>query len=406
MAAIILVIGVGASGLIIDALRLPDATLRPNPATQRLAMRSPIGMAPRGEKFADPGGRSIIGSKNPPSLPMSSATPHQSARLDSAPKHWLAPAFGIAELLRIPIAPLATSSPTRDRTATPDTAESDQQTIAVLTDPGSAPWVEEWKSLRGSTDVRALYSFIERHKDRALPEETWKQFRLAVAATTNADDLRAVHRSLRSDHPEAAFVEERLAMLIEQENLQADMEAWLTAKDAGTMAAFRAYLVGYPTGRYADNALRQIAALEAEMAERRDNAAWASAKSEGTVRALSAYLRAYPDGLYVADAKKMIAAIDRRMALLQKEDRAWEAAKRGNSRAAFRSYLKAYPKGRYAAAARDALRKVSAAATTVVTTERHETLSSELWPLQDRQRRRMRWPSSDEPFIEQMPGGS
>jgi uncharacterized protein YjbI with pentapeptide repeats/outer membrane protein assembly factor BamD (BamD/ComL family) len=406
-AAIVFVVGVVTSTLILDALRNPGATVQPEPATQRLAVGSGIDTAARGEEtvkeVAGPsGGGPIAGSNKRLPLPISPAGPQQSARPDSAPMHWPAPAFAIAEMLRIPLVPPAASPPTEDRTAASGTADDDPLTIAILTDPSPAPWVEEWKKLRGSTDLRALYRFIERYPDRAKPEEAWKQFRVAVAGTTDADDLRSLQGTLRSDHPEAAFIEERLAMLVEQENKAADTEAWLNAKDAGSIAAFRAYLVGYPTGRYADNAHQQINALEIEMAERRDNAAWMLAKSEGTVRALSAYLRAYPNGRYAADARESIADIDRRMALLQREDRAWEAAKRKNSRDGFHGYLKAYPKGRYAAAARDALQKVST--TTVVTSERHETLSSRLWPLQDRQRRKMRWPSSDEPFIDQIPG--
>ena len=104
---------------------------------------------------------------------------------------------------------------------------------------------------------------------------------------------------------------------------------------------------------------------------------------------------------------------------LGKEKRLWEAAARSRSKDALMAYLRAYPEGAYALLARERLAslkpgpaepKVWGAAKppkhetgTVVTADQNPQTPPPK-PSAPRSAPGVRWPSSDEPFVDPMPG--
>jgi outer membrane protein assembly factor BamD (BamD/ComL family) len=171
------------------------------------------------------------------------------------------------------------------------------------------------------------------------------------------------------------------------------------------LAAFRAYLINFPQGRHSREARERVAALESELAGRKeDEAAWTRAQRLGSRPALLGYLLAFPDGRYAGEAKKRLSALDAKTASHHKEDQAWAKAKADNSHQAYLNYLGSYPNGRYAAQAQQTIAaaqsraKPSSASPSPTPAGRVDQASD------DRQSRRSpRFPSSDEPFIERLP---
>ncbi len=268
-------------------------------------------------------------------------------------------------------------------------------------------------ALRDAPEPDAPAAVIESETEAALtaddapprPERAERRPDVRAPAPRTIPEAAAANE--QTGRPAAA---RRLATLVEQENPEADLEAWVSAKEAGTIAAFRAYLVSYPTGRYADNAQERLSALEAEISDRKkEEAVWARALQKKTRAAYAAYLRAHPHGRYASDAKKQLAALKAKVAALKKDEDAWSTAKRKNSRDAYLGYVKSFPNGRYAALAKDALERAvvkSASAETAgpASTAAAAALGPEAGaPRSDRPNRTMYWPSSDEPFIEILP---
>lgn len=206
--------------------------------------------------------------------------------------------------------------------------------------------------------------------------------------------------TLSEKQPETVPLPQRMARLMQNESKENEFQAWQSTKEAGTTAAYRAYLINFPSGQHVPEAREHLKTLESEIAERKeDEAAWTQAQRTGTRAALQAYLTEYPEGRYVHHAKKKLLALDAKTAALHKEDEVWAKVKAENSREAYINYLNAYPNGRYAAQAQQTLggdqsappsrpRRASRAVQSADTPE------AALSP---------RWPSADEPFIERLP---
>jgi uncharacterized protein YjbI with pentapeptide repeats/TolA-binding protein len=259
----------------------------------------------------------------------------------------------------------------------------------------------EWETLRLSTDLRALQDFIQRNPERTETDEAREQFGSALASTRDANALRRLARDLPAAAPEAALVNQRLAALVQEDRHHDDAAAWYAAKDAGTIAAYRAYLMDYPGGIYAESAGRRLASLQAEIVDRRkDDAAWARAVRMRTPGAYREYLAAFADGAHAHAAERALAKLGKLDTDQKREDETWSGVTSTNTRDAFLSYLKAYPKGRYAAAAKERL--ASAEATAKPTPSTTTTASQQPRP-EPHAQRAMRFPSSDEPFVEPIP---
>ncbi|WP_088344200.1 MULTISPECIES: DnaJ domain-containing protein [Rhodomicrobium] len=265
-----------------------------------------------------------------------------------------------------------------------------------------APWDEEWRLLRKSTDLLPLQNFIARYPQKPVTEEARERFRTLVAAVINRQELQAFLEKAGPDSPEKALANRQLALLVEKENYDADEQAWRATREAGTVAAFQAYLVGYPNGHYADDAEERIAALEAEISGRKkETTAWSKARQTGTREAIQSYIQAYPKGRHTDDAKRRLAALNTREEGLRKEDEAWAKAQKEKTRKGYFAYLNAYPNGRYASQAQQSLEAAGPAPTA---TGAAAPASPET-PKQRQSQRNPR-PSSDEPFVDRVPGGS
>jgi uncharacterized protein YjbI with pentapeptide repeats len=279
-----------------------------------------------------------------------------------------------------------------------------QQTAAIQTlqpDATARQWQSEWETLRLSTDLRALLDFTQRYPGLTETDAARNQFRSVLASAKDAEALRGLVRDLPAAAPEVALINQRLAALVQQDRSHNDAAAWFAAKDAGTIAAYRAYLMDYPSGIYAESASRRLASLQMEIVDRRkDDAAWARAVRMKTPEAFREYLAAFADGAHADAAERALAKLSKLDTAQKREDETWSGVTSTNTRDAFLSYLKAYPKGRYATTAKERL--ASAEATAAPTPSTTAAASPQPRP-EPRAQRAMRFPSSDEPFVEPIP---
>jgi hypothetical protein len=172
----------------------------------------------------------------------------------------------------------------------------------------------------------------------------------------------------------------------EQIRKESDEKAWADAAKLGTVAAFKAYLQGHPSGAHADEARKRIAALEEEVRKQAeeqarkqaelkthrqaDEKAWAEASGAGTIEALRAYLDSHPAGTNASEARKRIAALEDKsrketeakvrreaevQALKEADAKAWSLVLSTSTIESLNAYLKAHPSGAHAAEARTRL---------------------------------------------------
>lgn len=282
----------------------------------------------------------------------------------------------------------------------PQRMASLQPALPTPAETGSAPWDEEWAKLQGSNELLPLHSFIQRYRETPVADDARGRFRAVVAGLENADELKKFVRETVDDSPERMVVKRQLAMLVEKETAEGDQRAWDQARERGTVAALRAYLLGYPNGKFTYKAEDRLAALEEVASGRKkDSAAWAKALRTATRAGYETYLKAEPDGRYVDDARRKIAALTNQESSARKEEEAWAKASKERTRSAYYSYLNAYPNGRFASAAQEAVEKTDRPAPPLAVAERAPSDTSHV-----RRRNGPRWPSSDEPFVERIEG--
>jgi len=131
-----------------------------------------------------------------------------------------------------------------------------------------------------------------------------------------------------------------------------------------------------------------------------DKSAWNAALKLGTNAAFESYLRTYPKGRYAALARAKLTALkDGQTGQSNAEASAWAKAQQEGTPSSYAAFLSAHPAGRYA----DAARRKAAEPESTQAQATPPPLQSRI--PQSQQSRRMRWPSSDEPFVEPMPGG-
>ena len=100
--------------------------------------------------------------------------------------------------------------------------------------------------------------------------------------------------------------------------LERENEAFVIATEIRTVDSFDYFLMLYPNGQHAKNAIH--ARLEAER-RRSDDLAYDHAKSVDTIDAYSTYLIAYPHGRHVEAAKAAISVLSKVTAILNSEVR-------------------------------------------------------------------------------------
>ena len=112
---------------------------------------------------------------------------------------------------------------------------------------------------------------------------------------------------------------------------QKEEDAWQTAKDKKTTAAYYTYLSSYPSGKYANEARSRI--------DRWDKTAYEKAIEKNTQYALKYYLDNYPKGKYRSVVRKKLNE--------RKEADAWAKAKSENYISSYENYLRNYPNGKH-----------------------------------------------------------
>ena len=262
-----------------------------------------------------------------------------------------------------------------------------------------APWDDEWAGLQGSNELLALHSFIQRYREKPAADEARGRFRTVVAALENTDELKKFVRETVEDSPERALVKRQLALLVEKETAEEDQRAWNEIRTSGSIAGLRAYLLSFPSGRHVYKAEERLAALEEEAnGRKKDSAAWAKALRSSTRAGYEAYLKAYPDGRYTDDAERRIAALTNEESTTRKEDEAWARASKERTRSAYYAYLNAYPNGRFASVAQETIERTDRSSQ--AEPPRRAAAETQRTP----RRGEPRFPSSDEPFVERIPG--
>lgn len=99
---------------------------------------------------------------------------------------------------------------------------------------------------------------------------------------------------------------------------QADENAWKSAKSANTKTSYEQYLRDHPQGKYVSDARSMLndEVNELERNEKQvDQNAWNTARNTNTKAAYEKYLRDYPAGNFVSEARTKISEIDKAIKL-------------------------------------------------------------------------------------------
>lgn len=244
--------------------------------------------------------------------------------------------------------------------------------------------------------------------ERAADQQAWDQaqksgqalaYRLYLQQKPSGQfvaDAQKQISALEEAQKRAQAEEQRKRELEAAEALRkADKEAWDQAQASGQVLAYRLYLQQRPSGRFAADALKRIAALEeaqrraqaeeqrrreqeaVELARTADKEAWDQAQASGQILAYRFYLQQRPSGEFASEAQKRIAALEeaeriaaeelrvkREAAVLaaaeQEDERRWQEARGEDNAAAYRAYLLQRSGGRYADTARKRLEELAA----------------------------------------------
>ena len=278
----------------------------------------------------------------------------------------------------------ARAVPDRIVSGTDESSSHPLERVAALQAPAERgeAWEAEWTALQSANELRALHSFIQRHREKPAAGEVRDRFRTVVAALENTDVLTKFVRETADDSPERTLVRRQLALLVEREAVEGDQKAWNEVRDKTSIAALRAYLLSYPSGRHADKAEERLAALEEQASGRRkDGAAWAKALRTATRAGYEVYLKAHPYGRNAEDAERKIAALTARESGSRKEDEAKANKERTRSANAGQETIEKAGRPRQP----DAPRRTASEAPRTVRPSGP------------------RFPSSDEPFVERIP---
>ncbi|MCB0594710.1 MAG: caspase family protein [Phaeodactylibacter sp.] len=154
----------------------------------------------------------------------------------------------------------------------------------------------------------------------------------------------AAYQAFLAKYPEGMYTQAAKATLAELE----EEAAWEEAKAANTILSYYQYNQRYPSGKYRADALAAIKQLEEEQT-------WRNAQRAGSLSAFLEYKERYPQGRFTAEAEKQIKAILAR----QQEPAAWQAAKGKDTLAAYEAYLQEYSQGAHALEARAAIQELN-----------------------------------------------
>jgi hypothetical protein len=100
-------------------------------------------------------------------------------------------------------------------------------------------------------------------------------------------------------------------------------------REAGTVAAYTAYLQNFGSGAHVSEVSQRIVALNDAARKAADEKAWADAEKAGTAAAYTAYIQNFGGGAHVAEARQRLAALDEQ-ARKEADEKAWADAEKGS----------------------------------------------------------------------------
>lgn len=157
-------------------------------------------------------------------------------------------------------------------------------------------------------DTRGIDGIFGQGSRRAIAN--WQQENgFAQSGYLSMEQIQRLSAQAARRQAEAAAEAERQRQAAER----LDRAYWEETGAIGDEAGLNAYLGRYPSGVFAGEARRSLERLAAERAAAqaaREASAWESARTAGDVRAFRAYLRDFPAGAHAAEARARIAALE------------------------------------------------------------------------------------------------
>jgi formylglycine-generating enzyme required for sulfatase activity len=136
-----------------------------------------------------------------------------------------------------------------------------------------------------------------------------------------------------------------------------ELTEWHVATQLGTMSALESFLKAYPSGRFAEEAAKQIRSIRT--AEDRD---WSEAAKEHSARSYRGYLAKWSQGRFVEEAERRMKQLSSVEDAISRERNDWEIVNKGGTRQDYEKFLQNWPTSRFAQEARRKLTLLDQAA--------------------------------------------
>ncbi len=173
-------------------------------------------------------------------------------------------------------------------------------------------------SLQQQQDLLVLHDYLKLDPRGQQAAKVREHLRHLILSSRDRKQLAAlIDVVTQDDHIEAALALGRLKKLAEEEINATDTMRWVAAMRAKTKTAYETYLRGYPKGRFSAEARTRLAAISASKAiedqavkTTKDNDAWKKARAQNTKASYGAYISAHPNGRFASQANRKLATID------------------------------------------------------------------------------------------------
>jgi len=129
-----------------------------------------------------------------------------------------------------------------------------------------------------------------------------------------------------------------------------EAQAWAACQNAGTVAAYEAFLAQFPNRRHHSEAKEMLRFLKEENA-------WQTARQDNSIASYLRYQDNYPQGRYFAQSVQAIADLE--------DAQDWATAQRRNTIAAYLQYQTRHPNGQYRSQAQQAVQRLRKEMTTL-----------------------------------------
>jgi len=231
---------------------------------------------------------------------------------------------------------------------------------------------QAWQSARQKNTIAAYQAYLDsptdhKHADEAKQRLTQQHQHAQQQAKQEQDDQAwqsarqkntiAAYKAYLdgpTDHKHADEAKQRLTQLHQQAQKQAqqeeqDNQAWQTANQKNTIAAYQAYLDGPTDHKHADEAKQRLtqqhqqAQQQQQAKQEQDDQAWQYARQKNTMAAYQAYLDGPTDHKHADEAKQRLTQLHQQaqeqQAKQEQDDNAWQTAHQKNTIAAYQAYL-------------------------------------------------------------------